>query len=169
MPLGTKCCCVDVTAHTHRPKCACTTCSMLDTATASIALHRPEEGLSSRKDLSLHWEKQLLACIHRPALFGNGNSYLIGKINEAAIVGGGGCLSKAHVDEVCLVLQDCDESPCQPCARLHSTQSRVPNLAGDQLSSCTSAATCRGTVAFKLWSLPPWRCPLLANTNSKWA
>ena len=115
--------------------------------------------IKQKRSLSLHWEKQLLACIHRPALFGNGNKYLIGKINEAAIVGAGGRLSKAHVDEVCLVVQDCDESPCQACAGLHSTQSRVPNLAGDQLSSCTSAATCHSAVALELWSLPPRRCP----------
>ena len=38
--------------------------------------------------------------------------YLIGKINETTIVGGGCGLPKAHVDEISLVLQDRDQSPC---------------------------------------------------------
>ena len=38
--------------------------------------------------------------------------YLIGKINETTIVGGGCGLPKAHVDEISFVLQDRDQSPC---------------------------------------------------------
>ncbi len=55
--------------------------------------------------------------------------HLIGKINEAAIVGCGGGLSKAHVDQVGFVLQNCDESPGETSPGLHSTKARVPNLA----------------------------------------
>ena len=69
------------------------------------------------------------------------DTHLIGKLNEAAIVGSGGCLSKAHVDEVGFVVQHCDEGPCQPSAGLHSSQSGVPNLTGDDLSPCTCTHT----------------------------
>ena len=70
-------------------------------------------------------------------------SHLIGKLDEAAIVGSGGCLSKAHVDEVSFVVQHGDERPSQASAGLHSTQPGVPDLTGDDLGACTCAQTHR--------------------------
>ncbi len=55
--------------------------------------------------------------------------YLIGKIDETTIVGGGCGLAKAHVDQISLVLQDRDQSPREASSSFHSAQAGVTNLA----------------------------------------
>jgi hypothetical protein len=52
------------------------------------------------------------ACLHIKDAVVYMLHYLIGKINETTIVGGGCGLPKAHVDEISFVLQDRDQSPC---------------------------------------------------------
>lgn len=56
-------------------------------------------------------------------------TYLVGKINEPTIVGGGCGLPKAHVDQISLVLQDRYQSPRQASSSFHSAQAGVANLA----------------------------------------
>lgn len=51
------------------------------------------------------------ACLHIKDAVVDMLHYLIGKINETTIVGGGCGLPKAHVDEISFVLQDRDQSP----------------------------------------------------------
>lgn len=63
--------------------------------------------------------------------------YLIDQVDKASKVGGCGGFPVAQVDQVCFVLQHCDEGPCEACASLHTTHSGVPNLAGDDLSTCS--------------------------------
>ena len=69
------------------------------------------------------------ACLHIKDAVVYMLHYLIGKINETTIVGGGCGLPKAHVDEISFVLQDRDQSPCQAGSSFHSAQAGVTDLA----------------------------------------